>query len=88
MRQRFLLNSLLKSRFSVSVFPYRTNLKTHNIPVTPKIVKNAITDLDSSKASGPYRIRVVVLKNGEPEISHISTDILNLFLRKFCFPDC
>ena len=35
------------------VFSSRTNLKLHDISVTPKIVKNVITNLDSSKASGP-----------------------------------
>ena len=33
-------------------FPYRTNLKLHNIRVTPKLVKLVTTNLDLSKASG------------------------------------
>ena len=38
---------------SFPIFPSRTNLKLHNISVTPKWVKMVITNLDSSKASGP-----------------------------------
>ena len=38
---------------SLPVFPSRTNLKLYNISVTPKMVKKVITNLDSSKASGP-----------------------------------
>ena len=41
------------SGISLPVFPSRTNLKLHNISVTPKMVKNVIMNLDSSKASGP-----------------------------------
>ena len=49
------------SGISLPVFISRTNLKLHNISITPKVVKN-ITNLDSSKASGPDYIPVVVLK--------------------------
>ena len=35
---------------SLSVFPSRTNLKLHDISVTPMMVKKIITNLDSSKA--------------------------------------
>ena len=38
-------------------------VKLHNISVTPKMVKKVVTNLDSSKASGPDGIPVVVLKN-------------------------
>ena len=48
---------------SSPVFPSRTNLKLHNFFVTRKIVIEVITNLDSSKASGPDRIPVVVLKS-------------------------
>ena len=50
------------------VFPSRTNLKLHNISITPKMVKKVIMNLDSSKVSGPDCIPVVVLKNCEPEL--------------------
>ena len=38
---------------SLLVFPSRTNLKLHDVSVTPKMVRKVITNLDSSKASGP-----------------------------------
>ena len=50
---------------SLTVFLSRTNLKLHNISVTPKMVKKVITNIDSSKASCPDCIPVVVLKNCE-----------------------
>ena len=59
------------SGISLPVFPSRTNLKLHNISVTAKMTKMDITNLDSSKASGPDCISVVVLKNCEPELSYI-----------------
>ena len=70
--------------------PSRTNLRLHNISVTPKIVKKItiIANLDSSKASGPDCISVVVLKNCEPEISYILAELLNMCLKESCFRDC
>ena len=41
------------------------------------MVKRVITNLDSSKASGPDCIPVVALKNSEPELSYILTVSLN-----------
>ena len=38
---------------SLPDFPTRTNLKLHNISVSPKMVTKVITNLDLSKASGP-----------------------------------
>ena len=59
------------SGISIPVFHSRTNLKLHNISVTPKMVKKVIMNLDLSKASGPDCIPVVVLKNCEPERSYM-----------------
>ena len=59
------------SGISLPVFLSRTNLKFHNISVTPKIVNKVIANLDSPKASGPDCIPVMVLKNCEPEISYV-----------------
>ena len=47
----------------VPVFPSRTNLKLRNISMTPKMVKNVMTNLDSSEVSGLNSIPVLVLKN-------------------------
>ena len=60
------------------VFPSRTGLKLHNISITPKMVKKVITNLDSSKASGPDYVPVIVLKNCEPELSWILAELLNM----------
>ena len=75
------------SCISLPVFPSRTNLKLHSISVTPKMVKKVIMNLDSSKASGPDCILVVVLKNCEPERSYILAELFNMFLKGSCFPD-
>ena len=81
-------SNLDDSGVSLPVFPYRTNLKLHNISITPKIIKKVITNLDSSKASGPDCIPVVVLKNCEPELSYILAKLFNKCLKESCFPDC
>ena len=80
--------SLDHSGVSLPVFPSRTNLKLHNISVTPKIVKKVITNLDLSKASGPDCIPVAVLKNFEPELSYIPAELFDKYLKEPCFPDC
>ena len=81
-------SNLDDSGISLPVFPSRTNLKLHNISITPKMVKKVITNLDSSKASGPDCIPVVVLKNCEPELSYILAKLFNKCLKESCFPDC
>ena len=43
--------------------------------------------LDSSKASGPNCIPVVVLKNCEPDLSYIPAELFNMCLKESCFPD-
>ena len=45
-------------------------------------------NLDLSKASGPDRIPVVVLKNCEQELSYILAELFNKCLKESCFPDC
>ena len=63
-------------------------MKLHNISVTPKMAKKVIINLDLSKASGPDRIPVVVLKNCEPKLSYIFAELFNNSLKESCFPDC
>ena len=76
--QNFSKNSNLEdSGIFLPVFPSRTNLKLHNISVTPKMVRKVIMNLDLSKASGPDCIPVVVLKNCEPELSFILAELFN-----------
>ena len=87
--ENFSKNSNLdESGISLPVFPSRTNLKLHNISVSPKMVKKVIMNLDLSKASGPDCIPVVVLKNCEPELSYILAELFNKCLKESCFPDC
>ena len=81
-------SNLDDSGISLPVFPSRTNLKLHNISVTPKMVKKVITNFDLSKASRTDCIPVVVLKNCEPELSYILTELFNKCLKESCFPDC
>ena len=59
--KNFLKNSNLDdSGISLPIFPSRTNLKLHhNVSITPEMVEKVITNLDSSKASGPNCIPVV-----------------------------
>ena len=78
-------SNLDDSGTSLPVLPSRTNLKLHNISITLKMAKKAITNFDSSKASGPDCIPVVVLKNCEPELSYV---LANKCLKESCFPDC
>ena len=87
--ENFSLNSNLDdSGTSLPVFPSRTNLKLHNISVTPKMVRKVVMNLDLSKASGPDCIPVVVLKNCEPELSYILAELFKKCLKESCFPDC
>ena len=81
-------SNLDDSGISLPAFSSRTNLTLHNISITPKVVKKVITNLDSSKASGPDCIQVVVLKNCEPELSSILAKLFNKCLKESCFPDC
>ena len=75
------------SVISLPVFPSRTNLKLHNISATPKMVKKVLMNIDLSKELGPDSIRMVVLKNCEPELSYILAEIFNKCLEGSCFPD-
>ena len=70
------------------VFPSRTNLNLHNTSIAHKMGKKVITNLDSSKASGPDCIPVVVLKNCEPELSCMLAKLFNMCLEESFFLDC
>ena len=81
-------SNLDDSRISLPIFPSRTNLKLHNISVTPMMVKKVITNLVSSKTSGPDCIPVVVLKTCESKLSYILAKLYNKCLKESCYPDC
>ena len=76
------------TQVSLSAFPSITNLKLHNISVTPRLVVKVITNLDLSKASAPNCIPVVVLKSYDHELPHILVQLFNMCLKESCFPDC
>ena len=87
--ENFSKNSNLdNSGISLPVLPCRTNLKLHNISVTPKLVKKVMMNLDLSKASAPDFIPMVVLKNCELELSYILAELFNKCLMESCFADC
>ena len=87
--ENFSRNSNLDdSGISLPVFPSRTNLKLHNISVTPKMVRKVATNLDLSTATGPDYIPVMVLRNCELELSYILAEVFNKCLKESCFPDC
>ena len=87
--ENFSKNSNLDdSGISLTVFPSRTNLKLHNISVTPKMVKKVIMNHDLSKASGRDCVPVVALKNCEPGLSYILAELFNKCLEESCFPHC
>ena len=81
-------SNLDDSGISLPSFPSRTNLKLHNVSVAPKMIKKVIMNLDSSKASGPDYIPVVVLKNWDPELSYILGELSSICVQQSCFPDC
>ena len=60
-----------------SIESSRTNLKLH-ISVTPKMVKEVTTNLDSSKVPGLDYKPVVVLRNCEPKFSFILAELFNM----------
>ena len=81
-------SNLYNLGISLPVFPSRITLKLHNISITAKMVKNVITNHDSSKASSLDCIPVVVLKNCESELSYILAELFNMCLKESFFPDC
>ena len=87
--ENFSKNSHLDdSGISLPVFPSRTDVKLHNISVSPTMVKKVIMNLDLSKTSCLDCIPVVVLKNCKPELSYILAELFNKCLKESCFPDC
>ena len=85
-KQNYLLKTFLRthifdtSGMSLPVFLAGTNLKFQHISVAPKIVEKVITNLDSSKASHPDCILVVVLNNWATTLIHI-TELFNTCLK-------
>ena len=87
--KKFSRNSNLDdSGISLPLFRSRTNLKLHNISVTPWLVKKIISIIGLGKAICPDCIPVVVLKNFEPGLLYILAELFNICQKEFCFLDC
>ena len=80
-------SNLVDLSISLTVFPSTTNLKSHHISLTPKMVKKVRIIFDLSKASHPDCITLVVLKNCEPELSYVLAELFNNSLKWSRFPD-
>ena len=84
----FASNSTLEERgHPLPDFPSRTDSLLSNITVTVKDIATRIRNLDSTKATGPDDIPVIVLKNICPEISPLLAKLFNRCLKERCFPD-
>ena len=70
------------ARVSPYIFSPKSKLKLQYIFVTPKMVKKVIKNLNSSMASGPDCITVVVLKNCEPELSYIPVELFSMCMKE------
>ena len=66
-------SNLDDSGISLAVVLSGTNLKLHNVSVTPKMFMKVITNLDSSKVSVSDHIIIVVLKNCDLELLYVIT---------------
>ena len=71
---------------SLQPFPGRIYLKLHNVSLTPKLIKNVIHNVHSSKASNPDCISGLVLKNCESGLPYILADFFYMYLKESCFP--
>ena len=88
-KQNYLLKTSLTTHLdtfgiSLPVFPSRTNLKLH-ISITPDMVKKVITNLHSSKASGPDCVPVMVLKNCKSEMFTYTSCTIKYVPRRVLF---
>ena len=79
-------SSLDDSGISLPVISSGTNLKLHNIYVSPRMIKKVVTNLDLSNVLCSDCMTVMVLKHHEPELSYILDELFNMCLKGFCFP--
>ena len=92
-KQNCLLKACLRTLILVtqicplSFFLSRTNLKLHNIFVTPKQDKKVITSLYLSQVPNLDCIPVVDLENCELLLSYIQAELINMCLKETCFLD-
>ena len=88
-KENYLLKTFLRTLILMTLVSlYLFSIQLHNISITPKMVKKVITYLDSSKASRPDYVTVVLLRNCEPDLSNILAKLFIMCLKESCFPDC
>ena len=83
----FAANSTLDDQgHTLPDFPTLTDSSIDSFTIKAKDIAKSIQNLDSSKATGPDGIPVVVLKKLCPEISPILAKLFNKCLKEECFP--
>ena len=81
-KQNYLLKTFLRTlNLDDSGILSRTNLKLHNICVTPKMVSTVIINFDLLKESVPDCIPVVVLQSCKPKLSYILAELFNMCVK-------
>ena len=69
-------------------FTPRTDVTIESCPITASQVASVISQLDSSKATGPDGIPVIVFQKCSPELSPILSKLFNKCLQEHSFPSC
>ena len=85
-KQNYLLKTFLGPLILMTLVSHY--LLLYNISITHNMVKKVITNFDSSKASHPDCIPVVVLRNCGPELSNILAEPFNMCLKESFFSNC
>lgn len=67
-------------------FPHFNEHNLSNTLISVREVSRLIKSLDPSKATGPDKIPVVILKNINPELSLILAKLFNYCLKEKSFP--
>ena len=80
--------SLNSSGHNLPDFPSRCNDSLCDVRITPQSVAKVISKLDSSTASGPDNIPVIVLQRCSPELSYVLSKLFNKCLVESSFPSC
>ena len=66
--------------------PSRTDCLVSDFRISVREVSRQVHDLESTKATGPDQVPVVVLKNFSPEISPILEKLFNRCVKEKCVP--
>ena len=84
------LFSLLELIWNCIIFvtPKMVKKVSSVVPVFNNIGERSTAHNEPWFVKGPDYIPVVVLKNCEPQLSYIQTDLFNNCLKESCIPDC